>query len=90
MSLVNSWMVRDKTDVFLQYRYKFSFGNANTTVIQIAPQKLLVISPGCNMSEEDILYLRAYGEVVALVAPNPYHHRGILMHNRQMVESNTA
>jgi hypothetical protein len=77
MSKVNSgWTVVDAKLPLLTYLY--SFGNGLATALAVGgPKGLLVVSAPAGVPEAAFTELEKHGKVVALVAPNAFHHMGI-------------
>lgn len=71
------WTVIEQEPHVLCKEYFFGQGSANTFVFEVRPGELMVVSPGVWESEEVMSELRSYGQVIALVAPNIFHHRGL-------------
>lgn len=57
-------------------RYSFGPGTANSLAIRTEPRRWLVVSPPLESCARACDELAAEGDVVALLAPNAYHHRG--------------
>jgi hypothetical protein len=73
----NGWQLIDEQVPALAREYSFGPGMATTLVIGLGPGRLLAVSPACDMQEAAHGDLKAYGEVVALLAPNGMHHLGV-------------
>ncbi len=68
---------RDAGVLFRSYTFNDAGGSATTWVARIGDGKLLAISPGKGFSDADHQDLAEFGEVVAVVAPNGFHHLGV-------------
>ncbi len=73
----NGWRVLDEQRPVLSREYSFGPGMATTLVIGLGDGRLMAVSPASGLSEAAHRDLKAYGEVVALVAPNAFHHLGV-------------
>lgn len=49
----------------------------NTSVVEMAPGELLVVSPGTGFTDADFDALDALGTVKAMVSPGAFHHLGM-------------
>lgn len=57
--------------------YSFGPGLANTFLADLGDGELLAMSPACHVTEAELDAVAEKGEVVALVAPNGFHHMGL-------------
>lgn len=74
----NGWTIVDHDAGVLACDYSFgSGGQANTFVARFAEGKLLVVSPCVGLTDGMAADLAAYGEVVAVMANNGFHHLGV-------------
>ncbi len=71
----NEWEILDSGAGVRKYEYDFGGATANTFAVRLRPERWLVISPASRIPESALDELE--GEVVALLAPNAYHHLGI-------------
>jgi hypothetical protein len=80
----NGWRIIDGDAGVLTYSYGFGGeGQANCFTAKLPGGGLMVISPPSRVSTEVMQDLAAYGEVVALVANNGYHHLGLAAWRKQ-------
>ena len=73
----NGWQVLDEQLPALRREYSFGPGMATTLVVGLGARRLMAISPARGMDPAAHDELKAYGEVVALLAPNGMHHLGV-------------
>lgn len=74
----HGWRIVDADAGVLSFSYKFGGeGQANCFTAKLPGGGLMVISPPSRISAEEIEDLAPYGEVVAIVANNGFHHLGI-------------
>lgn len=73
----HGWVTIDEDTGIWIRSYGFGAGTANTFVVRLGPGRLMAVSPGCKVPPAALDELAEHGEVVALVAPNGYHHLGL-------------
>src|SRR5262245_18386213 len=74
----HGWQIIDGDAGVLSFSYKFSGeGQANCFTAKLPSGGLMIISPPSKSTDEEIADLAPYGEVVAIVANNGFHHLGI-------------
>lgn len=73
----HGWRIFDAATPLLTYEYNFGAGNATAIAVGTG-DGLVVISPPCRVSEGVFDDLAQFGPVCALVAPNAYHHMGLV------------
>lgn len=74
----HGWTILDADAGILSLGYHFSGeGTANSFTVRLPSGGLLLVSPSCDLSREQLDDLRPYGDVEAAVANNGYHHLGI-------------
>lgn len=81
----NGWTVLDREAGVLTYAYVFDKkggASANTFTARMSDGKLVVISPCCADSDDDLRDLLEFGEVGAVVASNGLHHLGLAQWRR--------
>jgi glyoxylase-like metal-dependent hydrolase (beta-lactamase superfamily II) len=74
------------------YAHTYSFsktGRANMLVVALGEGRLLVVSPAARPSDALFAELERHGRVVALVAPNGFHHMGLSAFVRRFPEALT-
>lgn len=72
------WTVLDDAAGVLVYEYEFApEAFANAFVVRIGDGQLLCVSPPTECPESLQAELQPYGKVVALIAPNSWHHLGL-------------
>jgi hypothetical protein len=76
-SLVRGWTTIAESPAVLLREYAFGGGRANALAVGLPGGKLMLVSPPCGVSAEELRDLSAVGEVVALVANNGSHHLGL-------------
>lgn len=70
------------------HTYSFSkTGRANMLVVALGEGRLLVLSPAARASDALFAEIERHGRVVALVAPNGFHHMGISAFVRRWPEA---
>jgi hypothetical protein len=72
-----AWTVIDEDAGVFCRVYSFGPATANTMAVRLTNRDLLVVSPGCAMPAGALDELAEHGEVVALLAPNGFHHLGL-------------
>jgi hypothetical protein len=72
-----SWRLLDAGAGVLWLPYAFSGGVATTFIFRGVGDALVVMSPGCGLSDSTLDELKSYGRVAALVAINGFHHLGL-------------
>jgi hypothetical protein len=70
------WNLIDTETPILTYEYCFGPGTANALAVG-GRDGLIVVSPPCKVPNEVVEDLRRFGPILALVAPNAFHHMGL-------------
>lgn len=73
----NGWRIIEEQRPALTREYSFGPGMATTLVIGLGGGRLMVVSPAAGLYKAAHEELKDYGDVVALLAPNSFHHLGI-------------
>lgn len=74
----HGWRIIDSDAGVLSFTYKFGAeGLSNCFTAKLPSGGLMVISPACKITPEEIGDLAAFGPVEAIVANNGFHHLGI-------------
>jgi len=71
------WTVIDEEVGVWCHSYDFGPGSANTFLVRVGEDRLVAISPGCKISSKALDEVEQWGQVIALVAPNGFHHLGL-------------
>lgn len=74
------WTVHDQHAGVLSYSYTFNDkgGTATTFAARITDGGLMVISPAQGIDEAAFKYLEQFGEPRVIIAPNGFHHLGLV------------
>jgi hypothetical protein len=72
-----NWKTVDEAAGIWLAEYPFNGTTINTVAMRIADDKLMVLSPGTDVSDASFAELDALGEVAAIVSPGPFHHLGM-------------
>lgn len=73
----HGWITIDEDVGIWTRSYRYGAGTANTFVVRIGERALMAVSPACGVSSRVLDELATHGDVVALLAPNGYHHLGL-------------
>jgi hypothetical protein len=75
----DGWTIIDEEAALLTCTYSFApNASARTMVARFKPDELVVMSPPTGLADASYRALDRFGKVTALVAPNGFHHLGLL------------